>query len=191
MAVPAASDPTPSWSSLHSKSPRISYVSNHASLVPRLPLPRACPPRLAHRTALSWQTGFLITGQIPAALIAAQPPLSRANGFARPRQLPRSQPACTRLIFFCIPEAVCFPLPSGHHWATCISCHFSGIRVLPKELLRRIVETHSHSGEPESAKWRNGRRTRLKIGRGNPCGFDSHLGHSRSYPFSTLHRRRV
>src|SRR5262245_15043539 len=27
------------------------------------------------------------------------------------------------------------------------------------------------------AKWRNGRRTRLKIERGNPCGFDSHLGH--------------
>ena len=30
-------------------------------------------------------------------------------------------------------------------------------------------------------KWRNGRRGRLKIGWGNPCGFDSHLRHHKNY----------
>jgi hypothetical protein len=35
-------------------------------------------------------------------------------------------------------------------------------------------------------EWRNGRRGRLKIGWGNPCGFDSHLGHQNIFQLNII-----
>jgi hypothetical protein len=46
-------------------------------------------------------------------------------------------------------------------------------------LARRLLSAAGLSDIVPSAaaKWRNGRRTRLKIERSNTCGFESHLGH--------------
>ncbi len=48
-------------------------------------------------------------------------------------------------------------------------------RNLPAALLW-LTSQKAHTLRAQ-AKWRNGRRTRLKIERGNLCGFESHLGH--------------
>ena len=42
---------------------------------------------------------------------------------------------------------------------------------------RGSTAARRESAVTSGGKWRNGRRSRLKSGRGNSCGFDSHLPH--------------